>query len=137
MDAELPIPVSNADSAPYWQAAKNNKLVLRRCKACGEMHFMPRYLCPVCWSDDLEWVEAKGEGTVHSFSIIRRASSPAFAPRVPYVVALVDLAEGPRMMTNIVGEGALEVAVGDPVTLCFEERGEAKLPQFARRSTRK
>jgi uncharacterized OB-fold protein len=122
----------NADSAVYWQAAKNNKLMLRRCKSCGEVHFMPRYLCPVCWSEDLVWFEAKGKGNVHSFSIIRRASSAAYAPRVPYVVALIDLDEGPRMMSNIVGSDALDVAIGDAVTLEFEERGDAKLPQFAR-----
>lgn len=132
MTKELPIPVMNADSAVYWQAAKNNKLMLRRCKSCGEVHFMPRYLCPVCWSEDLEWFEAKGKGNVHSFSIIRRASSAAYAPRVPYVVALIDLDEGPRMMSNIVGSDALDVAIGDAVTLEFEERGDAKLPQFAR-----
>lgn len=131
MEKQLPLPVANADSAAYWRSAKEGKLSLRRCRACGETHFMPRYLCPVCWSDDLEWIEASGKGVVHSFSIIRRASSPAFADRVPYVVALIDLAEGPRMMTNIVGEGALEVEIGDRVTLEFEERGDAKLPQFS------
>ena len=98
----------------------------------GEVHFMPRYLCPACWSEDLEWFEAKGKGKVHSFSIIRRASSAAYAPRVPYVVELIDLDEGPRMMSNIVGADALDVVIGDAVTLEFEERGDAKLPQFAR-----
>lgn len=132
MTKELPIPVTNADSAAYWQAAKNNKLMLRRCNACGEVHFMPRYLCPACWSEDLEWFEAKGKGKVHSFSIIRRASSAAYATRVPYVVALIDLDEGPRMMSNIIGPDALDIAIGDAVTLEFEERGDAKLPQFAR-----
>ncbi|MBN8963468.1 MAG: Zn-ribbon domain-containing OB-fold protein [Rhizobiales bacterium] len=126
------MPVTNADSAAYWQAAKNNKLMLRRCNACGEVHFMPRYLCPTCWSEDLEWFEARGKGKVHSFSIIRRASSAAYATRVPYVVALIDLDEGPRMMSNIVGPDALDIAIGDAVTLEFEERGDAKLPQFAR-----
>lgn len=132
MTKELPIPVTNADSAPYWQGARHDKLMLRRCKACGTVHFMPRYLCPSCWSNDLEWFEAKGKGTVHSFSIIRRASSAAYATRVPYVVALIDLDEGPRMMSNIVGPDALDVAIGDPVAVQFEARGDAKLPQFAR-----
>ena len=95
---------------------------------------MPRYLCPSCWSDKLEWIDASGEGTVHSFTIIRRASSPAFASLVPYVLVLVDLAEGPRMIANLVGDDALEVGIGDPVTLRFESRGELKLPQFSRRS---
>ncbi|MEJ1938950.1 Zn-ribbon domain-containing OB-fold protein [Bradyrhizobium japonicum] len=131
MEKQLPLPVANADSAVYWKSANEEKLVIRRCNSCGEKHFMPRYLCPVCWSDDLVWIEASGKGTVHSFTVVRRASSPAFAGRTPYVVALIDLAEGPRMMTNIVGNGALEVRVGDGVRLEFEERDGAKLPQFS------
>lgn len=130
MEHQLPLPIANADSAAYWQAAKEGRLVLRRCNSCSEIHFMPRYLCPVCWSVDLEWIGAAGKGTVHSFTIIRRASSPAFSGLTPYVVALIDLAEGPRMMSNIVGEGALEVEIGDSVTLEFEDRGASKLPQF-------
>ncbi|HSV47113.1 MAG TPA: Zn-ribbon domain-containing OB-fold protein, partial [Ramlibacter sp.] len=111
----LPAPVANADSQPYWAAARERRLVIRKCKACGELHFMPRHLCPVCWSDQLEWVDAKGSGSVHSFTIIRRASDPAFAPLVPYAVALVDLDEGPRMMANIVGADTLSVKIGDRV----------------------
>ena len=75
----------------------------------------------------------RGGGRVHSHSIVHRAPSPAFRERVPYVVALVDLEEGPRMMANIVGDDALEVAIGDAVEVLFEERGEGrKLPQFRR-----
>lgn len=94
---------------------------------------MPRYLCPKCWSTDLDWVEASGKGVVHSFSIIRRAPSAAFADRVPYVVALIDLDEGPRMMANVVREGALDTRIGDRVRVVFEDRGEgSKIPQFVR-----
>jgi uncharacterized OB-fold protein len=87
-------------------------------------------MCPVCWSPNRKWREASGEGTVHSFSIVRRASSPAFAPRTPYVVALIDLAEGPRMPTALIGDEALSVAIGDPVKMTFEERGDEKLAVF-------
>ena len=87
---------------------------------------MPRHLCPVCWSDELEWVDAKGTGSVHSFTIMRRASDPAFAPRVPYVVALIDLDEGPRMMANVLGDDALDVKIGDPVEVTFEDRGDGR-----------
>jgi hypothetical protein len=129
----LPAPVANADSQPYWAAARERRLVIRKCKACGELHFMPRHLCPVCWSDQLEWVDAKGSGSVHSFTIVRRASDPAFAALVPYAVALVDLDEGPRMMANIVGSDALAVKIGDRVQVTFEDRGNgAMLPQFSR-----
>jgi uncharacterized protein len=129
----LPLPVANADSLPYWNAARERRLVIRKCKACGELHFMPRHLCPACWSDQLEWIDAKGTGHVHSFSLIHRASDPSFASRVPYVLALVELDEGPRMMANILGEDALSTAIGDPVAVTFEDRGGgALLPQFER-----
>lgn len=97
------------------------------------MHFMPRYLCPACWSAQLEWIESRGTGSVHSFSIIRRAPAAAFAQRVPYVIALIDLDEGPRMMANVLGEGALSIAIGDRVKVTFEKRGDgALIPQFNR-----
>lgn len=133
MSTQLPRPISNADSQAYWAAARERQLVIRKCKACGQLHFMPRHLCPACWSPDLEWVPARGTGRVHSFTVIRRASAPAFAGRVPYVVALIDLDEGPRMMANILGDDALEVAIDDPVRVTFEDRGEGDLiPQFER-----
>jgi uncharacterized OB-fold protein len=131
----LPLPVANPDSAPYWEGARADRLLIRRCRGCGALHFMPRHLCPHCWSDDLEWVEASGRGTVHSFTVIRRAPMESFVERVPYVVALVDLEEGPRMMSNIVGDDALETRIGDSVRVCFEDRGGgAKIPQFRRGS---
>lgn len=133
MESQLPQPVANGDSLPYWQGARERKLLIRRCKACGELHFMPRHLCPSCWSDQLEWVQAKGTGSVHSFTVIRRASDPAFASRVPYVVALIDLDEGPRMMANVLGDDAMSVAIGDRVQVTFEDRGDgAMVPQFTR-----
>lgn len=134
MTQELPAPIVNADSQEFWAAARNDRLLIRKCRACGKTHFMPRHLCPACWSADLEWVQSSGRGAVHSFTIIRRASVPEFAARVPYVVALIDLEEGPRMMANILGEDALETEIGDPVEVCFEARAEgAKIPQFVRK----
>lgn len=134
MSGNLPAPVVNADSAPYWQGARDNKLLLQRCSDCGTLRFFPRYLCTECGSDNTGWVEATGRGTVHSFTVVHRAAFPEFQERTPYVVALIDLEEGPRMMSNIVGADALEVAIGDAVTIEFEDRGDdgAKVPQFRR-----
>jgi len=133
MTDSLAPPISNGDSAPYWEAAKTGRLVIRRCNACGQVHFMPRHVCPDCWSTDLTWIDASGNGTVHSFSVVRRASDPAFASRTPYVIAMVTLNEGPRMITNIVGADALGVQIGETVRVCFETRGDdAKVPQFER-----
>jgi uncharacterized OB-fold protein len=135
LNHELPTPVVNADSREYWEGARSDRLLIRKCGACGKTHFLPRHLCPECWSTDLEWIQSSGRGTVHSFTVIRRAPLPAFVGRVPYVVALIDLEEGPRMMANILGDDALATKIGDPVEVCFEERAEgAKVPQFKRRS---
>ncbi|KWF24860.1 Zn-ribbon domain-containing OB-fold protein [Burkholderia pseudomultivorans] len=132
MSEQLPQPCANADSQVYWDAARDHRLLIRKCNACGTLHFMPRHLCPSCWSDSLEWIDAKGTGTVHSYTVIRRASLSAFAQRTPYVVALIELDEGPRMMTNILGDDALDVAIGDKVQVTFEDRETGSLPQFHR-----
>jgi uncharacterized OB-fold protein len=133
MEHTLPAPVANADSLPYWNAARERKLVIRQCKDCKQLHFMPRHLCPACWSDQLEWIEAKGTGRVHSYTIMRRAPLAAFAALGPYVVALIELDEGPRMVANVLGDDALAVKIGDRVQVTFEDRGDgALLPQFQR-----
>jgi len=135
MNADLPVPVANPDSQVYWDGANQGRLMIRQCKSCQALHFMPRYLCPTCWSTELEWIEASGHGVVHSFTVVRRAPMKEFDHLVPYVVALIELAEGPRMMANILGQDALETRIGDQVKVCFEQRGpDAKVPQFVRYS---
>ena len=136
MYAPLPEPQPNADSMEYWMHARQGRLALRDCLQCGAKHYPPRGLCPACWSDRLQWVEASGLGRVYTFTVMHRAPMPAFVQRVPYVVALVDLLEGPRMMANIVGEDAREVRIGEAVQVCFEPRGEYRLPQFQRQPGR-
>ena len=129
----LPVPEPNADSRLYWDAARGGRLVVRQCRACGRRHFMPRGQCPACWSDDLEWIDCGGFGTVYSLSTVHRAPTPDFAGIAPYVIALIDLDEGPRMFANIVGAGAREASIGERVQLTFERRGESvALPQFMR-----
>jgi uncharacterized OB-fold protein len=94
---------------------------------------MPRSQCPACWSDQLEWMDCAGLGTVYSMSVVHRAPTPDFAGVAPYVIALIDLDEGPRMFSNVIGPGALEVSMGERVKLTFESRGEgALIPQFTR-----
>ena len=135
-EARYPAPVANADSRAYWEAAAREELLIRRCTSCGKHHFPPRFLCPTCWSEDLEWTKSSGQGVVYTVTVMHRAPMPMFATRVPYVVALVDLDEGPRMMANIVGEAALQTKIGERVAVCFEKRGEsAKVPQFRRSAT--
>ena len=131
-----PVPAANPDSRPYWEAARERRLLIRHCSSCGTNHFMPRHLCPQCWSDQLDWLESAGTGSVYSFSIVHRAPTPDFATRAPYVIAMVELDEGPRMFANIIGNDALSVSIGERVKVAFEDRGAgALMPQF-RRATR-
>jgi len=131
MSTELPGPLVSPDAGPYWQAAQEGRLVLQQCTDCGTHRFIPRLLCPACGADAAEWTEASGSGQIHSLTTVHRGPTPAFRDHVPYVVALIDLIEGPRMMANIVGEGALEAAIGDAVRVCFEARADsARVPQF-------
>ena len=96
------LPQPDLETQPFWDAAREGRLLIKHCNACGEYHFYPRPFCPKCWSDDVEWFEASGKATLYTWSVVHRNDLPPFGERVPYVAAVVDLAEGPRMMTNVV-----------------------------------
>jgi len=96
------LPAPDPETQPFWDAARAGTLLIRHCNDCGRFHFYPRPFCPVCWSANVEWVEASGQATLYTWSIVRRNDLPPFNERVPYVAAVVDLDEGPRMMTNVV-----------------------------------
>ncbi len=114
-----PAPIPDPDSAPYWSAAREGKLVVQRCESCGKYQLYGRALCKFC-GGDVTWVDASGHGTVFSFTVIRQNYSRPFRDWIPYVVALVDLAEGPRVMTNIVGCDPDDVVIGMNVVARFE-----------------
>jgi uncharacterized protein len=121
----------NGDSQEFWQGVREGRLLFQKCHACGEVQFPPRHQCATCWEIELEWIESSGRGTVESVTIVHRAPTPAFRTKVPYVVAAIAVQEGPRMITNLVGEGALDARVGDTVTVEFvaDDTGHV-LPQF-------
>ena len=96
------LPQPDLETQPFWDAARDGRLLIKRCAACEQFHFYPRPFCPHCWSDAVEWVEASGRATLYTWSVVRRNDLPPFPDRVPYVAAIVDLDEGPRMMTNVV-----------------------------------
>jgi uncharacterized OB-fold protein len=128
---EKPLPVIDPGTEPYWSALREGKFILKHCRACDQAHFYPRELCPHCFSDDLDWIEATGKGVIYSYTIARRPAGPAFKPDTPYIVALIDLAEGPRMMTNIVTDDVEAVRIGDPVEISLEAvTDEITLPKF-------
>ncbi|MGH9195946.1 MAG: Zn-ribbon domain-containing OB-fold protein [Acidimicrobiia bacterium] len=116
-----PVPEPTPLSQPFWEAAKRHELSIQKCKNCGKHVFYPRINCPNCGSRDLEWVNASGKGTVYTFTVARRPTHPAFSNRVPYVIAIVELEEGPHMTTNIVDCGPGQVRVGMEVEATFED----------------
>ncbi len=114
------LPMIEEESEPFWAALRDGKLLIKRCGACGRHHSYPRPFCPHCWSDEVEWVEASGEATLYTHSVVHRNDLPPFGPQVPYVAAVVDLAEGPRLMTRVVDCPHDELAIGMALRLRTE-----------------
>jgi uncharacterized protein len=125
-----PLPVPDPRTAPYWSAAREERLFIPRCASCGRFQFYPRPLCTNCHSRDLDWTVCSGEGTVHSFTVVHRAPSPEFADAVPYVVANIRLAEGAHLMSTLVNCPPQEARIGMPVTVKYLHIEEASLPVF-------
>ena len=114
-------PASNPESDPFYAAAKEGKFLIRRCTACKKAHWYPRHLCPFCFAETA-WEEASGDGTIYSFSPMRRAG---------FTIAYVTLAEGPTMMTNLVGAEMDHWKIGMKVKLTFmPSEGGAPVPCF-------
>ena len=129
MDKFLPRPTP--ESAPFWQGCRDHKLLLQYCTACGTHQFYPRIICANCMSQQLEWREASGRGTVETYTIVTRAVSDAYAADVPYVIALITLEEGPRMMSNVIGCDVESVKCGVAVEVVFEQwSAEITMPKF-------
>lgn len=131
MSYEKPLPVIDPESRPYWDGLKQHRLLLKHCKACGRHHFYPRELCPHCYSDDLEWSEVAGTGSIYSYTVARRPAGPAFKADGQYVVAIVDLDAGARMMTNIITADVNAVRIGQRVEVQYDDvTPEITLPKF-------
>ena len=116
-------PVSNVEIDPFWQGAREGKLLVKHCAACGKNHFYPRSICPFCFSSDTHWLRASGRGVVYSYTAISLGSA------APYVLAYVTLEEGPTMLTNIVRSDAIEI--GQAVRLEFLQTDGDPIPVFA------
>ena len=130
--ARLEPPVTDV-TVDFWEATKEGRLLVQYCGACDSAIFYPREVCPTCLSaDSLEWRPSSGKGTVYAYSVQHRPANPTMADRVPYTVALVELDEGIRMMSNIIDCSPDDVSVGMPVTVAWEDLSDGrKLPQFS------
>jgi uncharacterized protein len=114
-----PLPKPSPTSRPYWEAAKRHELQLQHCGACGAFIYYPRPRCPTCMSDNLTWERVSGRGKLYSYTIVRRASTRSFADG-PYVLAIVELDEGPRMTTNLIAPQE-QLKIGMPVAVYFDD----------------
>jgi uncharacterized OB-fold protein len=126
-----PLPVPTKWSQPFWDGAKQHKLLLKRCKACGHIDHPPYLYCTACQSDDHEWIEASGKAKLYAFAINEYGVPFPFMPDLPYVLALVDLKEGPRMISNVVNCDHKKLNNGMELEVVFEDVSEKiSLPKW-------
>lgn len=116
-----PLPQPTPISQPFWDAAREHRLSIQRCASCDRYLFYPRPLCPHCGGAELAWTEVSGRASVYSYTIARRPTARAFELDVPYVIAIVELAEGPHMTTNVIGCDPESVRIGMPVEAAFDD----------------
>lgn len=130
-DYQFPLPVPTVLTQPYWEAAKEHKLVVQRCRASDHMFTYAREHCPYCWSSDLEWFEVSGRGKVYTYTIIRQPADPVFNERVPYAYVIIQLDEGPRLPGNLINVDVDHVFVDMPVKVTFDDvTPEITLPKW-------
>ncbi len=128
-----PAPIPQPESDYYWEQAKAGKLVFQKCGACGSVQFFPRVLCTSCNSTDLEWIESAGKGSLFTFSIVHQPPHPGFRNAVPYITAIVELDEGVKMPSQLIGidPEPEQIEIGMRLELAFEELNDSiSLPVF-------
>ncbi|MBI5445910.1 MAG: Zn-ribbon domain-containing OB-fold protein [Deltaproteobacteria bacterium] len=124
-----PRPLIDDDSRSFWEGAREQRLMIQRCGDCGKAVFYPRCICPHCFSEKLSWIQASGRGRIHSYTVVHRALPP-FKDQTPYVVALIDLEEGVRMISRVVSDRR-QVAIDKPVSVVYVKvDDEVTLPCF-------
>jgi uncharacterized OB-fold protein len=128
---QKPIPTVTDDTKPFFDYARKHELRMQKCLRCGKFYYPPSEMCPHCHNWGAEWTKLSGKGEVYSFIVARRATNPAFAREIPYVVAIILTEEGTRMISNVVGVKPEDVRVGMPVEVAFEDLTDTiALPKF-------
>ncbi len=131
-DYRKPLPQPSVFSRPFWDAAKRGELVFQYCTQCSHVQHPPRPLCQSCWSDALAWKADAGRGTVYTLTVVHRSTTRGFRDDTPYIVAIVELANGVRMTSNIVRCKPDEVRIGMAVEVLFDAvTADCTLPKFA------
>jgi len=114
------LPTTDTETQAFWDGLKEGKFLIRHCNSCGDNHYYPRPFCPTCWNEDVVWAEASGRGKIYTYSVVHVNDLPPFNERVPYVAAIVELEEGPRVMTNIEGLPFDELRADLPVVVEYK-----------------
>ena len=126
-----PLPIINEETKPYWEYCQKHELRMQKCTQCGHIRFPISILCPQCHSMDSQWEKLSGKGSIYSYTVYRVAYHPAFKNDIPYVVAIIQLDEGPRMESNIIGCKPENVKIEMRVEVSFEDvTAEVSLPKF-------
>ena len=126
-----PLPQVSPEMAPFFEAAHRRQLVVQRCAGCGALRFPARSICSACLSREATWIPVSGRGTVFSFAIMHQAVHPGFAAETPYAVVVIQLDEGPRLLSNLVDCPPADVRIGRPVEVVFDDvTPEVTLPKF-------
>ena len=126
-----PFPVPNPQSQPFWDGCARGQLLIQQCQDCQTVWHPPSPLCPNCFSTSYEWKPASGRGTLYTYSVVRHPMRKVWEPLVPYVLAVIELAEGPKMLSNLVGIPPDEVRIGMEVTVTFQPVSDTiSLPLF-------
>ncbi len=115
-----PLPSIAGETKPFWDSCRRGQLVIQRCDDCNEYQWYPRGICANCWSENIQWVQSSGRGTVWTYTVTQQNRTTGFAEMVPYVLALVELEEGVRMFTNIVDCNPRDVHIGMAVEVTFQ-----------------
>ncbi len=135
-DFKKPLPRIDEESKWFWEACARHELYVQKCGDCRTVRFYPRALCPSCLSSRTDYLRASGRGRVYTFTVTHQNQAPGFRDELPYVMAYVELEEGPRVLTNVVGCPPDEVKIGMPVTVMFEDVDEGlAIPKFQRTRT--
>ena len=131
-EAKRPLPHPSELTQPFWDATKDHKLVMQRCSNCNDWVWLPQPVCRRCLTPTLEWTPTSGKGTIYTYVVMHRATAPTFES--PYTIAVVELDEGARFLTNIVDIAPADVKIGMPVEVKFNDQGDLSLPEFKPRS---
>ena len=118
---DKPLPEPNPVTEEFWKAAKRHELLVQHCRSCNQHIFYPREVCPGCLSSDLGWMKVSGRGRVYSYAVVRQAAHRGFRADVPYILAIIELDEGPRLTSNLVDCEIEDVRVDMPVTVVFDD----------------